>query len=151
MDKAGQAKMGELTPDGLLVHVALCNMRGDKLKEKFLMAEDLTVVKMREIAATFEMAEANKAETNKVCHTSSKPQISGQGDQCNRSCFACGEKGHIRPDCRKELFCTFCDKPGHNAVVCHNKKRVDRAGTPESKKAQAKRVATTISFGGVYN
>ena len=51
IDKADQAEMSKLTSDGFLVHIALCNMKNKKLKEKFLVAEDLTVVKMRDIAA----------------------------------------------------------------------------------------------------
>ena len=94
MDKAVQAEMGKLTSDGLLVHIALCNMKGDKLKDKFLIAEDLTVAKMRNIASVHEMAEVNKLEDNIVRQTKSQPSAPGNQDKSQKTCFACGDKGH---------------------------------------------------------
>ena len=54
--QADQAEIAKLTKDGLLVHIALCNMKGDKLKDKFLISKELTIAKMRDLATAHEMA-----------------------------------------------------------------------------------------------
>jgi len=45
----------------------------------------------------------------------------------NMVCFRCGTKGHAAPDCptsAASLFCSLCNKPGHNENVCGRGKRL---------------------------
>ena len=144
MSKAGQAKLEALTFDNLVVHIALCNMRNDRLKEKLMMKHDLTVDGMRTLATNWELAETNKAETNRARVASSRPRgASGQSqDPDTRTCFGCGARGHIRPECPKDLQCTFCGREGHNVSVCRTKKRSEGTEPSDQKNDTARKIGT---------
>ena len=53
---------------------------------------------------------------------------SRQRTRGNRTCFSCGESGHIRVDCPTRMYnqCVYCLKVGHLEAACTRKKKDER-------------------------
>lgn len=64
-----------------------------------------------------------------------------------RSCYCCGNQGHLQKDCRKKNgFCEICDKKGHTAATCRMTKSEadEKAGKEEEEDEKATQEKTTL-------
>ena len=70
--------------------------------------------------------------------TPSPHSVSSIGQQTNqgnsfrdpRSCFRCAEKGHLKEQCTKYVYCNFCKRNNHSTEACNLKPSARNSSTP---------------------
>lgn len=67
--------------------------------------------------------------------TNTKPRL--------RSCFRCGERGHLASQCRSSLVCFACGKVGHRSVTC---KKPSLLTIPSPRPMEALNSRTNMKF-----
>lgn len=96
----------------------VCGIKDDGIQRKLLSEKDLTFDKSIKIACSMEAASKSSTEmkgnaqpVNKIAATD------------NRTCYCCGVKGHVRPECPyKDTVCKNCGKKGHITKNCRSQR-----------------------------
>lgn len=143
--------------DEQLLARIISGMRNSALKEK-LLTEDDTKLKIEDVVnriyaaeraavAAKDLSEAAAIEVNKIfaqnkISPKGKASVQKKGQRSfDYNCFACGEKGHRKADCRfKNAECYTCGKKGHTTKACHQAKKSQKVEAHTTWKIRLRRL-----------
>ena len=130
-----------------------------RLRRKLLEMKDVTLAKLRETAQTIEYSDKRaqamegqasssqaSANVNRVDSRDKKREKQHRSSKC--TCYACGQRGHMRYDAEcpaKGQSCRKCRNIGHFEKMCKTKQKKG-SGPDKSRSARPKK-----QFGNVRN
>ena len=114
--------------DDMVMQIVTKGLKSDKLRKELLSTQDLDMMKARNICHLFTSAEeSNKIITDKaeaeIAVVQKKKSENGEKKK-GKGCSFCHSESHWIKDCPKikEVTCHKCNKKGHLARFCKNKK-----------------------------
>ena len=109
--------------------------------------------KVTSLIANREMYKSSRKSSSKVNEVKGniKNNVKHQGDKSDnkRTCFKCGEEGHFKSSCKKQVSCDVCNTDSHsNETFFSQKGKVNKSnakGEKKKKKRKKSRGRKTVS------
>uniref|UniRef100_A0A1I8HZN5 Ig-like domain-containing protein n=1 Tax=Macrostomum lignano TaxID=282301 RepID=A0A1I8HZN5_9PLAT len=131
----------EQLKDSLIRDQLVATCSSDKLRRRLLQEANISLEEALRKARAFEAAEEQATEMEKTdSHVASVARAtrrgpaqttSRPGDQQQRTCYRCGEKGHATCDAAKGKICHNCGKPNHLALACRQPRQSNSSRIPQ--------------------
>lgn len=135
---------GEAPSEGLMMAMV---MRGlpEKYKPFTLMvrhgSSDMKLAEFKAKLRHFEASEDPDPVVEdmgeRVLKARAAPEKKNSGSLTDMACWRCGERGHLKDECRKKVWCSSCKSTSHTDKACRKKER-----------AQSSRCARALDDGG---
>ena len=130
-DLAEDCDLGKIDTESLLCHLFLRGLHSSeaKLQEKIILDSEGGELKDQKVTSLITKSEMykslsrNSSKVNEV-KGNIKNNVKQQGDKSDnkKTCFKCGEEGHFKSSCKKQVSCDDGNIDSHSNKTCFSQK-----------------------------